>query len=132
MAKECFCGCGRTIPKFPIGMRAINTRGRQVSERLDYVDGSYPHLKKQSEEIAAWVEQGHAIRASLMAAMHGETDAGAIPEGPIREWQTEGRHIEAFINQYVAAFAKWAQDMGYSDEEALLAAARGEYRAPGT
>ncbi len=102
MAKECFCGCGRKIQKFPVGTRAINTRGKQVSERLAFVDDEHPHLKEQNEGIAVWVKQGYAIRAELVAAMHGETDPGALQEGAIREWQAEGRHIERFINEQYA------------------------------
>jgi hypothetical protein len=70
-----------------------NTRGAQVSERLAFVDAEHPHLKRENEEIAAWVEQGGAIRAGLVAAMHGEMDPRELNEGSIREWQAEGRNI---------------------------------------
>jgi hypothetical protein len=130
VATECFCGCGRKIPKFPLGIRSINTRGKQVTERLAFVD-DWPHLKNESPEIGEWVVQGKAIVAELEAAVHGDSDPRVLEEGPIRDWQTQGRNIEGFINQHLAAFGKWAKDMGYSEEEAMAAAARGEYRAPG-
>jgi hypothetical protein len=38
MAKECFCGCGRPIPRIPIGLRSMNTRGRLVSDRLAWFE----------------------------------------------------------------------------------------------
>ncbi len=128
MAKECFCGCRRTIPKFPIGTRAINTRGKQVSERLAFVDDEHPHLKDQNEEIAAWVEQGYAIKAALAAAMHGEADPRSLQEGPIREWQVEGRHIERYIKEQYAKLGRWVKESGLSEEEAIEAIRQGEYK----
>jgi len=31
---DCFCGCGRQISRFPLGIRTVNKRGRMVAERL--------------------------------------------------------------------------------------------------
>lgn len=109
-------------------MRAVNTRGKQVSKRLDSVDGEYPHFKTENEEIANWVEEGRAIQADLRAAMHGEIDPRTLDEPPIREWQATGREIGRFINEQLAAIGKWAKERGYSPEEAAAAIGRGEYR----
>jgi hypothetical protein len=130
VAAECFCGCGRRIPKFPLGMRSINARGKQVSDRLGLVDGDHPHLKRENELIAAWCEQGQNIRTELVAAMHGEVDARSLEERPIRDWQAEGRRIERYINQQYARLGRWARESGLSEQEVLEAIRRGEYQPP--
>lgn len=127
MAKECFCGCGRKISKFPLGMRSINTRGRLVSERLEFVDGEHPHLKEENDEIAAWCRRGYAFREELIAAMHGETDPRSLEERPIRAWQAEGREIERYIKERYAKLGRWMRESGLSQQEALEAIQRGEY-----
>lgn len=131
MATVCFCGCGRPIPKFPLGRRSINTRGRQVSERLAYVDDEHPHLKDENEEIAAWTKRGYAIKTELEAAMHGDRDPRSLQERPIREWQAEGRRIERFINKMYAELGRWVRESGLSEAEAIEAIKRGEYPGPG-
>jgi hypothetical protein len=130
MAKECFCGCGRAISKFPIGTRTINTRGKQVSELLAFVDGDHPHLKNESGEIAAWCEQGYAFKAELISAMHGEIDRGSLREEPIREWQAEGRNIERYVNEQYAKLGRWVKGSGLTEKEAIEAIRKGEYQPP--
>jgi hypothetical protein len=111
-------------------MWSMNTRGRQVSERLSLVEDDWPHLKGESPEIAAWCEQGQTIRTVLVAAMHGDLDPSTVDESPIREWQAEGRNIERFINRHIANLGKWATESGYSPAEAAEAIARGERPPP--
>jgi hypothetical protein len=36
MAVECFCGCGTSIPKSPLGVRSVNKRGALVLDRLEW------------------------------------------------------------------------------------------------
>jgi hypothetical protein len=125
MARECFCGCGRRIPKFPLGMRAMNKRGRQVSERLSLVEDENSHMIDENEEIAAWVEAGQGFRSELVAAMHGELDPSLVAETPIREWQAEGRNIERFIKRQVAALGRWIRQEGWTPEQAIEEINRG-------
>lgn len=91
MAAKCFCGCGRKIPKFPLGMRAINQRGQQVAERLAwFTDVTTGH----EGAFADWIADGKWIIGDLQSAMHGETDPRSLDESVVRNWQTHGRSIE--------------------------------------
>lgn len=125
MAKECFCGCGRRIPKFPLGMRAMNTRGKQVSERLSLIQDDNPHMIEENDEIAAWVFGGLVYKDQLAGAMHGELDPSAVEEEPIREWQAEGRNIERFVNESYARLGKWIKEEGWTPEQAAAEVKRG-------
>ena len=90
VARECFCGCGRDIPKFPLGMRAINKRGRLVDERLEWGKA----LFGTSTEFDEWFGTGEAILGDLQAAMHGELNPRSLDEDEVRQWQVYGRNME--------------------------------------
>jgi hypothetical protein len=107
-------------------MRAMNARGRQVTERLSLVENEYSFLKEQDADIASWWEQGTHFKAELAAAMHGDVDPASVQERPIREWQAEGRQIQAFVDQRWALTAKWGREQGYTPEETVRALAEGE------
>lgn len=126
MAKECFCGCGRKVPRFPLGMRSINTRGRQVVERLernrDVLDAA-GILGRESDEIAHWFGEGDAIVRSLSAATHGELDPNLLDEPHVRQWQARGREIERRALPFVGAYDRLLDeaaadlDLDFLDEE---------------
>jgi hypothetical protein len=88
--KQCFCGCGRTVTRFPLGLRSINTRGRLVRERLDWAKDCH------NEPDSPWAQQGETILLQLQAAVHGEIDPAQINplEPEVREWQRYGRALE--------------------------------------
>lgn len=98
MTPSCFCGCGRNIPRFPLGIKAINTRGRQVSERLAYAQGCLQDQVDQS-----WESEGLAIIETLRALMHRDIDRGqfdSILDGSaVRRWQAYGREMEPLLIQ---------------------------------
>jgi hypothetical protein len=106
-------------------MRAMNTRGKQVSERLSLVEDENPHMIDENEEIATWVEAGRRFRSELADAMHGDLDPSLVAETSIREWQAEGRNIERFIKKQVAALGKWVREEGWTTEQALEEINRG-------
>jgi hypothetical protein len=89
-AKECFCGCGRHISRFPLGNRSINGRGRYVTERLEWVRAIAP----DEPEFPEWCQHGEEIVRKLRAAMHGEIDPRTLDEREVRHWQAYGRNIE--------------------------------------
>lgn len=76
MARDCFCGCGRRIPKFPIGTRAMNTRGKQVSERLSLIEDKNPHMIGENGEVAAW---SRLAEAWVFMVEHGPGGLHAVP-----------------------------------------------------
>jgi hypothetical protein len=88
--KRCFCGCGRPVRRFPLGLRSINTRGRLVRERLDWARETCADLDPE------WARQGEAILLQLRAAVHQEIDIKQVHplEPEVRRWQREGRELE--------------------------------------
>ena len=77
---ECFCGCGRKVPRFPLGIRTINKRGQLVAERYDW---AYPHVNEEGKHIGefevpgeegegTWLEHGATLIAMLRTIVHGE------------------------------------------------------------
>lgn len=88
--KQCFCGCGRTVRRFPLGLRSVNTRARLVRERLDWA------MEICADLDPAWVEEGRTFLLELRGAVHGEIDAAQVNqlEPQIREWQGYGRELE--------------------------------------
>lgn len=92
MAKACFCGCGRTISKFPLGMRAMNGRGKQVKERLDWARAL--ELDEEDPTFRDWFEEGEQLRDALRSGMHGEIDPRSLDPDAVGHWQHYGRNIE--------------------------------------
>src|SRR4051794_20051527 len=145
MAKECFCGCGRAIPRFPLGTRAINARGRQVVERMQWAEETF--RASCHGELAVWYAQGEDIVLDLRAAMHGEIDPRSLDERPVREWQAIGRtllraerastgEIGRAVRTSGLSIDEAAQvlldalDSGMPPDDAVAALGRGELRKP--
>jgi len=89
-------------------MRSMNTRGRQVSERLAWAEDHRSFLENE-REFVDWFEEGLGIQTALKAAMHGEVDPATLPERPIRDWQAVGREVQHTVDR---AFARWAAEPG--------------------
>jgi hypothetical protein len=126
MAKDCFCGCGRTVPRFPLGTRAINTRGHQVVDRLRWAE---EHGGRDEPELAEWFEEGDGIVATLAGAMHDEIDPRTLDERRVRQWQAAGRDL--LRNQRrgqtaaMADFGRAVRESGLSPDDAARALAVG-------
>ena len=88
--KQCFCECGRTVRRFPLGMRSVNTSGRLVRERLEWATEICADLDP------AWVQRGKTILLRLRGAVHGEIDPAQVNplEPEVRRWQSYGRELE--------------------------------------
>jgi hypothetical protein len=110
---ECFCGCGRSIGRFPIGNRSINKRGVLVAERLAY---TYSTVADPSGDVLGpWVAEGKAVLSEIEFAQHVDDDemgiGSALSEYGIDEvslkrdldpdrssrWLEDGRGIEALM-----------------------------------
>jgi hypothetical protein len=110
---QCFCGCGRSISRFPLGIRAINRRGKLVVERLEWARA---HVGEDGEPPGRpeWLASGDEIVVMLRAVVHGEPDPEleetqnamlanrAKPaldglEVRTRRWIEEGRAVEALV-----------------------------------
>jgi len=93
MRRECFCGCGRSIPIHRIRLRAHDTRGLRILEHLQSVralvsDESYdPH-------IARWCAKGDMLVTKIAEVVHGERDPWSIDDAEMRIWLADGSVLE--------------------------------------
>lgn len=120
--KECFCGCGRTVGRFPLGQRSVNKRGQLVAERLAYALAmrDRPRPDGVAEEAWSeihhgdpeWFEHGGQIIADIRAAMHGEADTRALDPDESGQWLEYGRNAEAIEVQTLGSppLNVWLQD----------------------
>ena len=77
---ECFCGCGRQVSRFPLGIRTINKRGELVAQRLAWAnafeneDGKHVgDFELPGEEgEGTWLDHGTALVAMLATIVHGK------------------------------------------------------------
>jgi hypothetical protein len=127
MAKECFCGCGRKVPRRAVlGAGPVNTRGRQVRDRLHKMEYEYGIPRDVDDDTAAWYAEGDEIVADLAAVVHGELRPRDVDERWVREWQAVGRQAERSYLARMGKIGRAARERGLSDEEAAQALARGE------
>lgn len=112
--KSCFCGCGRTISRFPLGRRSINRRGDQVAKLL----ASMKADAGDDPNLATWYAEGDSIVAELESALHGDLDPRSLDESPVRHWQKTGREIEAQRNEMYGRLGQALNASGMSPEEA--------------
>ena len=110
--KRCFCGCGRTVPRFPLGLRSINRRGAQVKTRLEETEAK---LGADFEPLASFYADGRALVGALRDAMHGERDPLSLDEGVVRAWQRDARALE----RQTAAVEHAAREAGLSPDETV-------------
>jgi hypothetical protein len=130
--KTCFCGCGRSVSKFPLGRRSINARGRTVSERLAYMQAMRHRQPPEGQEVLfsevahgdpEWYEHGPEIIADIRAAMHGETDPRALDPDDSGRWLAYGRNAEAVEVRQLGSppINVWLRDQAAQNAVAKLA-----------
>jgi hypothetical protein len=100
VAVECFCGCGTPVPKFPLGLRSVNKRGRLVLDRLVWARHVFDD--QPPEGFEHWYSEGEDIVESIADALHGEVDVRQLDERAIRHWQSYGRKMERVARRYGA------------------------------
>jgi hypothetical protein len=127
MAKECFCGCGLKVPRWAaLGPGAINTRGRQVRDRIYTMEHEYGIPRHVDDDTATWYAEGDEIVETLAAVVHGELRSRDVDERWVRQWQAVGRAAERSYLERMGRIGRAARERGLSDEEAAQALARGE------
>jgi hypothetical protein len=89
MGRECFCGCGRSIPIRRVRLRAHDSRGREI---LDHVRSVPALASGESEDphLARWCAKGEMLVAMMAEVVHRERDPWSIDDGEIRIWLMEG------------------------------------------
>lgn len=118
---RCFCGCGRKVPRFPLGLRSVNKRGRRIAKDVALIEGLLGSGLR-SPNAEAFVEDGHGIEAKLAEAVHARTDPGPGTEAESRDFMRRAR--ERFIVGRIGHAAKRA---GLSADEAGDAMADGRF-----
>lgn len=98
MAKECFCGCGRAIPRFPLGSRSANTRGRLVAERLIWFSALWKEpadaASATDENLEEWFEDGFERLDEIRDMLHGDVDPALVDPRASSDWLKYGRGID--------------------------------------
>lgn len=150
--RTCFCGCGRTVPRFPLGFRAINGRARQVDERVAWAESlgiTAAESYDDPDAVRIWLWSGHKLQALFLEVMHGERDPRSLDEAVVRQWQAYGRKLfralrkaehqqdvrlggaaiaaGLTVEEAAAAFSR-ALDEGMDVDAAIEALGRGELR----
>jgi hypothetical protein len=115
--KECFCGCGRRISVFPLGLRQLNARGAEVAERLAHAERVFSRTTSD-RQVRGWYRDGDEIVEALTTTMHGSRPLPRASEGWIHAWLATGRDIEQRANRSWAAFFDVAQRVGVPQREA--------------
>lgn len=110
MATTCFCGCERRISAISVNKKLVNTRGAQVTCRLEWFYAQAPAMRDAVGGSKDWVDQGIQIRELLVGAVHGTVDARTINESAIRQWQAFGREMETHFAQGLARLGKESRE----------------------
>jgi hypothetical protein len=118
---ECFCGCGRSVPRFPLGLRSVNKRGARhaadVSKIQRLLDAGM-----RSPTAEAYVADGEEIMERIALAVHGRTDPGPEVETASRAFLSRTR--AKFTD---TALGKAARRSGLDESNALDLITRGEF-----
>jgi hypothetical protein len=76
MSRTCFWGCGRSIPRFPLGSRSASTRGRLIAERLVWFADVAPGLAISDDNLGNWFDGGERLLVEIRDMLHGDLDPG--------------------------------------------------------
>jgi hypothetical protein len=86
MAKECFCGCGRSVS---FGRKRLaNSFGRQMDERLALFKGSVERTPdpEHDPELRELIAAGPRLRENIRARVHGDIDRDQMLKDEALEW----------------------------------------------
>lgn len=87
---KCFCGCGRKLPAFSVGMRAVNWRGRRIAKDVARIEVLL-RSGLRSPNAEAFVDDGRRLEEELAEAVHTRTDPGPAVEAESREFMRRAR-----------------------------------------
>jgi hypothetical protein len=128
MAVKCFCGCGRSVGRWPLGVRSVNHAGQDVTERLAWARAVFgDHVD------ADWADEGDRHIEAIRYAVHG-ISRELLDVSEVQRWQAYGREMEVIAVQqglppilvwldpeahFALEFGRWARESGLSDDEAI-------------
>ncbi len=118
---KCFCGCGETVSRFPLGMRSVHQGGGRISKDVALIDG-YLKSGLKSPNAEEFVSDGHALMAELAEAVHSGTEPGQEVEQDSRDFMRRAR--ERFLPVRIGQAARRS---GLSPEETAIAMVAGRF-----
>ena len=113
----CFCGCGASVPRFPIGLRRVNRLAADVASRLAAAEEVYGRWSAD-RRVRGWYRDGDAILEALTTQVHGSGRPPAGGSGSIAAWLRAGLDLEAAANRRWTAFRAEALHHGMSERAA--------------
>lgn len=119
---DCFCGCGQSVPRFPLGVRSINKRGAIIRGDVERVEDLLAETSIQSPTAERFIEDGRRWTEVLAAAVHGRKEAGAEARVATRKLMGEGRN--RFSEAGIGAASRRS---GMDTEQAAAAMVSGEW-----
>jgi hypothetical protein len=111
MGRECFCGCGRSIPIRRVRLRAHDSRGREI---LDHVRSVRELASSEDPHLARWCAKGELLVAMMAEVVHRERDPWSIDDGEMRMWLMEGTSLRRDL----VAEQREAHPPGSADDDA--------------
>ena len=122
---DCFCGCGRQVPRFPLGLRSVNKRGATHRKDLETVS-QYLELGANSPNGEAFAVACQAVMDQIAGCVHAQTDPGPETEAESRALLNEARH--RYTDAAIATAMKNAMRRnGWNEDDLALALRRGEF-----
>jgi hypothetical protein len=118
---DCFCGCGRKVARFPLGIRYANWRGRRISKAVAPIENLLDDGLR-SPNAAEFVQEGHELQEAIASAVHTGRDPGPEVKAASRKFLTTAR--ESFNTERIGD-AVLSSGMG--PEGAFKAMTRGEF-----
>ena len=99
MARECFCGCGRTLG---FKDRSLSRRAAKIQTAADSLEESvsrFGHPDGQGD-VDGFIKDGRELRNQLVAVLHGEPGARPVDGHRIAQWR---RRAKALLSDYTVA-----------------------------
>lgn len=122
---ECFCGCGKRVPRFPLGTRSVNKRGARHRDDVASVQ-KWLDLGVESPNAEAYIAECEDVMEALAAGIHGRYEPSSATEAQSRKLLAEARtrFTDSAVNR---ALNLAVAEQGASVDDLALALRRGEF-----
>src|SRR5262245_57003531 len=97
MARECFCGCGRTLG---FKDRSLSRRAAKIETAADFLEeprSRFGSAGVQHEDLEGFIKDGRELRSQLVGVLHRGPGARPVDRHRIAHWRKQAK---ALINAY--------------------------------